>query len=162
TGDPVERATALFVLVRQSRQALRKDFTTPSVNRLRGGRQEAVNSWWGAIEGLGAIHRRLQDVLVFCRDALDVLPSQGTPATLFSRAPPSPHDTRTARDAYGPHEMTTAAHRELLDLLRQVQGKVMLSSYPSRLYDEALAGWSRHACNRPNNAASGAEKDRKT
>jgi DNA adenine methylase len=159
-GDPVERAAALFVSVRQSRQALRKDFTTPSVGRLRGGRQEAVNSWWGAVEGLEAAHRRLQDVLVLCRPALEVIRTQDAPATLFYLDPPYLHETRTARAAYGPHEMTEADHRALLQLLVAVRGKVILSGYASALYDRGLAGWSRHTLDVPNNAAGGEAKRR--
>src|SRR5262245_59205636 len=159
-GDPVERAAALFTQVRQSRQALRKDFATPSINRLRGGRQEAVNSWWGAIEGLSAIHRRLQDVFVYCRPALEVIRSQDGPGTLFYLDPPYYHATRTARKAYGPFEMTEADHRQLLDAILRVKGKVMLSGYASSLYDTALAGWKRHTKELPNNAASTDSKRR--
>jgi DNA adenine methylase len=53
-------------------------------------------------------------------------------------------------------------HRELLAVLRQCRGKVILSGYPSRLYDEALAGWSRHTFPMPNNAAGGKKKRRQT
>jgi hypothetical protein len=39
---------------------------------------------------------------------------------------------------------------------------VLLSGYPSKLYDEALAGWNRHTKELPNNAAGGQKKDRET
>jgi DNA adenine methylase len=159
-GDLVERAAALLVQVRQSRQALRKDFTTPSIKRLRGGRQEAVNSWWGAVDGLEDAHRRLKNVMVLCRPALDVLRQFDLPETLFYLDPPYLHDTRTARSAYGRFEMTEARHRELLDLLRSVKGKVILSGYPSALYDTALSSWNRHTLDLPNNASGGKKKDR--
>ena len=58
--------------------------------------------------------------------------------------------------------MTERDHQELLDLLRSVTGKVMLSGYPSPLYEQALAGWTRHTFDLPNNAASGDTKDRET
>jgi DNA adenine methylase len=161
-GDPVERAAALFVQVRQSRQALRKDFVTPVRTRLRGGRQDHVNAWWGAVDGLEDAHRRLKGVMVLCGPALNVIRQFDQPATFFYLDPPYPHETRTARKAYRRFEMTEADHRELLDVLRQCQGKVMLSSYPSRLYSEALAGWNRPDFDLPNNAAGGRTKDRET
>jgi DNA adenine methylase len=161
-GDPVERAAALFVQVRQSRQALRKDFATPTTSRLRGGRQEAVNSWWGAVDGLEDAHCRLRDVLVQCRSALDVIRQFDRPETLFYLDPHYPPDTRSARTAYGDFEMTEAEHRALLDVLLRCRGKVMLSGYPSALYDTALAGWTRHTIDLPNNAAGGKAKDRET
>jgi DNA adenine methylase len=161
-GGPVERAAALFVQVRQSRQALRKDFATPTTSRLRGGRQEAVNSWWGAVGGLEDAHRRLRDVMVLCRPARDVIRQFDRPETLFYCDPPYPHETRTARKAYRGFEMSEADHRELLGALRGCTGKVMLSGYPSALYDEGLAGWARHTYDLPNNAAGGKVKDRET
>jgi hypothetical protein len=38
----------------------------------------------------------------------------------------------------------------------------MLSSYPGSLYDTALAGWTRHTFDLPNNAAGGKVKARET
>jgi DNA adenine methylase len=58
--------------------------------------------------------------------------------------------------------MTAADHRELLDVLRQCQGKVMLSGYPSDLYNATLADWNRHEFDMANNAAGGNSKDRET
>jgi DNA adenine methylase len=58
--------------------------------------------------------------------------------------------------------MSAADHRQLLDVLRSVRGKVMLSGYPSALYDAALAGWTRHTFDLPNNAAGGSKKGRET
>jgi DNA adenine methylase len=58
--------------------------------------------------------------------------------------------------------MTKAQHRELLEVLRRARGKVMLSGYPSALYDGALADWNRHTFDLPNNAAGGAKKGRET
>jgi DNA adenine methylase len=58
--------------------------------------------------------------------------------------------------------MTETDHRELLDVLRQCRGKVILSGYANPLYDTALASWSRHTLDRPNNAAGGKTKRRMT
>src|SRR5262249_38325904 len=153
-GNRVERAAALFIFVRQSRQALRKDFVTPVRSRLRGGRQDHVNGWWNAVDGLEAVHRRMQDVLIVCRSAVEAIRSEDTEGTLFSCDPPYLHETRTAPKIYQ-FEMTEAQHRELLDALRLVKGKVILSGYPSTLYDQALSGWNRHTADLPNNAAGG-------
>jgi DNA adenine methylase len=160
-ADPVERAAALFVQVRQSRQALRKDFVTPVRSRLRGGRQDHVNAWLGAIDGLADAHRRLQDVLVLNRPALEVIRSEDAPATLFYLDPPYFHATRTVADAYA-HEMSDADHEDLVALLRDVKGKAIVSGYANDLYDQALAGWNRHTFDLPNHAASGANKRRMT
>jgi DNA adenine methylase len=157
-ADPVERAAALFIWVRQSRQALRKDFVTPVRGRLRGGRQDHVNAWWSAVDGLQAVHERFKDVLVLCRPALDVIEQQDSSGTLFYLDPPYVHATRTARKAYREFEMTEADHRKLLDLLLTVEGKVMLSGYSSELYGRALAGWTQHTFKAKNHAAGGDSK----
>jgi DNA adenine methylase len=160
-GDDVERAAALFTLCRQSLSGRMKGHAPTVRTRLRGMRNDGVNGWWTAVDGLETVHHRLRDVRVLCRPALEVIRAEDTPATCFYLDPPYLHETRSAKGVYG-HEMTEADHRQLLDVLRQCQGKVMLSGYPSALYDTALAGWSRHAFDLPNNAAGGEEKRRMT
>jgi DNA adenine methylase len=58
--------------------------------------------------------------------------------------------------------MTDADHRELLDAIKQVQGRVMISGYASTLYDTALADWNRHTFDLANHAAGGKKKGRET
>jgi hypothetical protein len=48
--------------------------------------------------------------------------------------------------------------RDLLDVLRRVRRKVMLSGYTSALYNEVLADRTRHTNNVPNNTADGRSK----
>lgn len=139
-GDDVERASKLFIRIRQSRQALGEDFATLSRNRTRGCRNEQANAWLSAIEGLPEVHARLMGVVILNLDALDVIRSQDGPLTLFYCDPTYIHETRTARDCYE-HEMTEEDHRRLLETLRSVQGKVILSGYHNPLYDRTLADW---------------------
>jgi DNA adenine methylase len=160
-GTPIERAAALFTLCRQSLSG-RMDTFAPTVRtRLRGGRNDGVNAWWGAIDGLESAHLRLRDVKVLNRPAVDVIRSEDTPATLFYCDPPYYHGTRTATEVYD-HEMTEQDHVELLDALRSCKGKVILSGYANELYDKSLADWNREAIDLPNNAASGKTKRRMT
>jgi DNA adenine methylase len=98
---------------------------------------------------------------MLCRPAIEVIRQQDGPRTLFYLDPPYEHETRAARDVYS-FEMTNADHRELLALLQTVQGKVMLSGYSCSWYDAALADWTRHTFDLPNNAAGGKQKDRET
>jgi DNA adenine methylase len=159
--DPVRRAVAFFIRCRQSRQALGKEFCTIVGNRIRRGMQEHVSAWLTAIEGLPAVHARLRRVLILNKPALEVIRQQDGPRTLFYLDPPYVPGTRAAREVYS-FEMTDRDHRELLALLKTVQGKVMLSGYSCPLYDTALADWTRHTFDLPNNAAGGAQKDRET
>jgi DNA adenine methylase len=54
--------------------------------------------------------------------------------------PPYLHHTRTSSRRYR-FEYGEKDHIELLELLKRLPCSVMLSGYPSRLYDELLTGW---------------------
>jgi DNA adenine methylase len=95
------------------------------------------------------------------RPAVELVRKEDTSGTLFYCDPPYLHETRTATAAYS-FEMTEADHRELLDQLLACKGKVMLSGYPSRLYDEMLSGWTRHEFDLANHASGKRKKDRET
>jgi DNA adenine methylase len=160
-ADPIADAVAFFVDCRQSLAGRQKSFTAITRNRTRRQMNGSVSKWLGAIEGLPAVHARLRRVLVENKPALEIIRTEDGPATLFYCDPPYLHETRTARTVYD-FEMSEAEHRELLDVLRHCKGKVMLSGYPSELYDRALTDWNRHTFDLPNNAAGGARKRRET
>jgi DNA adenine methylase len=160
--DPVRRAAAFFVWARQCLAGRLGSFTGITTGRTRGGRNAEVNAWLGAVAGLPAVHERLHNrVLLECRPAVEVIRKYDGPQVLFYADPPYLQGTRAVPDVYA-HEMTEAQHLELLDVLRSVTGKVMLSGYPNELYDAALAGWKRYAFDVPNHAARGAKKGRET
>jgi DNA adenine methylase len=122
---------------------------------------EQASAWLGAVEGLSEVHDRLRQVVIENRPALEVIRREDGPGTLHYMDPPYLGDTRTSKDVYA-FEMTEADHQELLDLLRNVKGRVMLSGYPNALYDTTLAGWSRHDFDLANHAAGGSDKRRMT
>lgn len=39
--------------------------------------------------------------------------------------------------------MPTSEHRKLLDVILKLSGMVVISTYPSSMYSEALKGWQR-------------------
>lgn len=155
-------AQAFFIACRQSLAGRMDTFAPLSKTRTRRGMNEQASAWLTAIEGLPAVHTRLKRVVVLNRHAPDVILQQDGPDTLFYLDPPYLHETRRSTDAYGPCEMTEDGHRELLGLVQSVKGKVMLSGYPSPLYDTLLSRWTRHTFELPNNAAGGKKKARMT
>jgi DNA adenine methylase len=159
--DPVGRAWTFFVRCRQSRAGTFKGFTSLTRSRTRRGINGNASEWLGAVDGLPAVHARLRPVVVENMKALDLIRREDGSGTLYYLDPPYLHDTRQTTDAYA-FEMTEADHRDLLDLVNQCRAKVMLSGYPSPLYDEALAAWNRHTFDLPNHAAGGAVKRRMT
>jgi DNA adenine methylase len=160
--DPVEAAVAFFVRCRQSLAGRMNAFSGLTRTRTRGNRNAEANAWWRVIEGLPAVARRLENVLVLNRPALEVIRQEDGPEVLFYLDPPYPHGTRTARRVYGEFEMTDADHRELLGVVRQCQGKVMLSGYPNELYDRTLHDWNRPTLDVSNCASSARTKGRET
>jgi DNA adenine methylase len=159
--DPVLRAAALFVRVRQSMGA-RGDCFSPKSTRLRRGMPEHQSAWLTAIDNLSAAHERLQKVTILCEPAIEVIRTHDGPNTLIYADPPYMHSTRATTGEYGAFEMATADHVELLAVLKGCKGKVVLSGYRSALYDAELAGWKCHEFELPNNAAGGKDKRRMT
>jgi DNA adenine methylase len=161
-GDPVADAVAFFVCCRQSLAGRRKAFTGITRTRTRRGINGNASEWLGAVDGLALVHARLRPVVLEDRPALEVIRREDGPGTLFYLDPPYLHQTRATVREYGALEMTEADQRELLELLLQVEGKVMLSGYSSQLYDGALSGWNRHTFDLPNHASGARAKSRET
>jgi DNA adenine methylase len=159
--DPVAGAVAFFVDCRQSLAGRMKAFTGITRTRTRRRMNGNASEWIGAVDGLPAVHARLRRVVIENRPALDVIQKGDEPGTLFYCDPPYVHETRASTNDYA-FEMTEQDHADLLDVLRQCKGKVMLSGYPNALYDDALAGWNRHQFDLANHAAGGKEKARET
>jgi DNA adenine methylase len=163
SGTNVERAVRFFILARQSRQGLMKDFATLSRNRTRSNINEQVSAYLSVVEGLPDVHQRLRNVVILNQSAVDVIRKQDGENTLFYCDPPYVHETRSTTGEYK-FEMTLDQHRELLDVLAGIEGKFMLSGYPSELYQEweVRHSWKRHDYLIDNKAAAGKVKEKKT
>lgn len=161
--SPVQRAVYFFILARQSRQGLMRDFATLSRNRTRSRMNEQVSAWLNVVEGLADVHQRLRNTVILNQPATKVIRKQDGPKTLFYCDPPYVHETRATTGEYA-YEMTEAEHESLLETLAGLKGKFMLSGYPSKLYEkwEKQHGWNRHEFEIDNKAASGKVKEKKT
>lgn len=90
-----------------------------------------------AIAGLSAA----AGVHAICGDAISVLPTLALSAEAVVYCdPPYLLSTRAGRRYYK-HEMTERDHASLLALLQALPCRVLLSGYPSALYERTLAGW---------------------
>lgn len=93
----------------------------------------------------------MQAVTVENRPALEVIVQQDSPETLFYVDPPYPQETRSSircagdtQRAYA-FDMLEEDHRALAEVLRAVEGMVVLSGYACDLYDnELFQSWERH------------------
>lgn len=144
SDSPVQRAVDFFIRYRQSRQGLGRDFATMSRSRTRRGMNEQVSSWLSAVSGLRDAHLRLQRVVIFNENAVQVIAREDSPFTFYYLDPPYVHSTREVANAYS-YEMNDQSHTELLDLLGKIEGQFILSGYRCDLYDAAAErhGWKR-------------------
>lgn len=122
--------------------------------RMTDTRAFASAAWRNYVADCDAFHARLQGVVIECVPALELMARYDTPATLFYCDPPYLHATRSSlkgRSGVGEgtsthgyaHEMSIAQHKTMLAAAKRVTGHVVLSGYPSALYDGALKGWRR-------------------
>jgi DNA adenine methylase len=104
------------------------------------------STWSNAIP---SFTHRLKGVVIENRNAIEVIERMDSPSTLIYADPPYCHSTRTAfrsNKSHGyRHEMTDDDHRQLAGVLHAAKGMVVLSGYPSALYDRELyPDWIRH------------------
>lgn len=82
-------------------------------------------------------------IVIENRDAVQVMLAHDGPETLHYADPPYVTATRSDAGADYAHEMSDEDHAALLDALCALRGMVILSGYPSSLYDDRLRCWKR-------------------
>ena len=96
---------------------------------------------------LPAVVERLKHVQFEHDDAFKIIPRFDSPTALFYVDPPYLPSTRAdrwKRNGYV-HEMEEKDHKALAELLHSVKGMVVLSGYPSPLYDRLYMRWKNVA-----------------
>lgn len=161
TPNIVESAVGLFIQVRQSHQKVvgAKTFMHPT-NRIRRGMHESASRWLSAIGGLEFVHHRLQRVVIYNKDALDLIRQEDSPTALFYLDPPYRGPSREGGLKYG-IECDDKHHLELLRLLGTIKGKFLLSGYMNKMYVQAAEHYGWYArCRTVTKHSSGVEGER--
>ena len=98
---------------------------------------------WSNNQHLWQVVQRLRCVQIENDDALTVIKRYDGPDALFYVDPPYLQATRGERwsDAAYEYEYTDTQHIELSNVLHSVSGAVVLSGYPSELYDDLYSDW---------------------
>lgn len=141
--DPVERAARSVVRVNMGFGARGLHHKTG----WRGGcnisdRPEA-RGWANHVKAIEWIVERLRNVAIENRDAFELIRLHDCTDTLFYLDPPYlPGAGKVGHKEYL-HDLDDGDHRRLVQLVRGLYGRVVLSGYPSRIYDAGLVGWSR-------------------
>ena len=91
----------------------------------------------GYVARMATAARRLHHVSLECRPALELIDRYGAhPGCLLYVDPPYLGSTRTSGDRCYRHELSTdAEHRDLAAALHRCRAAVVVSGYPSALYD---------------------------
>jgi DNA adenine methylase len=131
-GDRIKRVAMWFIVARQNFGGHFSSGWGSVVTESTRGRAHIVNNWQQALHRLPEVHARLQRVQIENKPAVDCIAQYDTPDTLFYCDPPYILDTRSA-GGYT-HEMTDEQHEELIDILLQVDGAVVLSGYNHPIY----------------------------
>lgn len=141
TGEPVEDARRFLVRCWQAYGAKLSDRAGWS-NEIQGNVGKSLSlRWKGLPERIEAAVQRLKDAQIEHQDALKLIKAYRYAGVLIYADPPYPRGTRVKRQ-YA-NEMKDADHIELLELLDQHPGPVMLSGYACPMYDEKLKHWAR-------------------
>lgn len=147
-GD-VERARRFWVRVNQS-FAKRLNRTGWSVTTVRT--QAPPTSVLGRLGRFSGAAARLATVSIECCDGVDLIDRLATPSTVVYADPtyvwstrrlssnPEGWTDRTRQSDYRV-ELDNQQHRRLAEVLRSTPAAVLLSGYPSALYDEMYGDW---------------------
>lgn len=146
--DPLEWAYLYYICVWQSWFGLgsTKETTwgfdlTPNV-LYPGGM--CVRRWWSSTRKLEWLADRLRGVVFETEPAVDVMRKYDAPDALFYLDPPYVMAGRNSSVRLYANEMTDSEHVELLDVVKALRGRWVISGYDNDLYNDLLAGYSTY------------------
>lgn len=134
----VDRAVLFYTMLNQSISGKR---LASAGDWARGRLDNLADRFVLRQQKLGAVHLRLRGVQIESRDALDILQEWDGPETVFYCDPPYVLDTRSKRKYYAV-EPGDDYHVQLVDVMLNVKGMVILSGYDHPVYERLKeAGW---------------------
>jgi DNA adenine methylase len=155
--NPIHKAVITYAVRRMSRGGVCGTFSW-SKRIASDGTPAEVKAWLTMREEIPQISQRLSEVIIRNEDALSLIREFDSSDTLIYLDPPYPKTTRISKNVYL-KEMSDEQHKQLGKLLRTVKSKIIISSYPSELYDQLFAGWRTIDRLIPNHASHGRQKE---
>ena len=139
--DPFDRAYRFAIRSRMGHGFKTYQKTGFKIDVYARERSYCVNAWNRMPTQLAEAAARLKGVQIENRPALELIRKFNHDNVLIYADPPYLLNTRGGKQYRC--EMTEQDHVELLAALRDHKGSVILSGYPSELYDRELRGWQR-------------------
>lgn len=142
-ADDLERARRFLVRCWMARGAKTSDRTgwKHNIDVDRSPNNRMPDQWSALPERILAVTERLKKAQIENQPALHLIQRYKLPSVLIYADPPYVLSTRSQR--HYRYEMTDEEHAELLDVLDEHPGPVLLSGYANPLYDERLKHWRR-------------------
>lgn len=137
--DPVDRAHRFIVRSKMTHGFKMHNKSGFKIDVQGRERAYCVDAWNRIPEDLVQAALRLKAVQIENRPALDMIRRFNYENVLIYADPPYLMSTRCCKQYR--HEMTEQDHVDLLSALLQHKGPVILSGYPSELYDRELKSW---------------------
>lgn len=144
--DDLELARRFWVRVNQSFAKSAGKLTGWSITTARS--QSVPGSILSRIGRFGAVAQRLSSVSIECCDGPGLVERLATPDTAVYVDPPYLHATRSMRKGrtapsldYRVDASSDEHHARLAEVLNATPAKVILSGYPSELYEDLYPGW---------------------
>ncbi len=142
TEDPFETARRFLVRCCQGHGFRTNGYKVGWKNDVQGReRAYALKNWYQLPLVIEKVSERLRMVQIENMPALDLIKRFKYPNVLIYADPPYVLSTRSGKQYK--HEMTYTDHIELLEILDQHPGPVLLSGYACDLYDDRLKHWER-------------------
>lgn len=160
-SDAVDRAWATVVAGNQVRAGTH--FTTKLASSWSYFRLPSHSLRWPRLPHiLVEVANRFRSVVLENLSWEQLIDKYDAESTLFYADPPYVHSTRVSKGGLYAHELSDEDHKRLLDRLQNVEGRVMLSGYDCKLYNEALAHWKRYEFATVCSMSSGKKKPKRT
>ena len=139
--DDVERARRFWVRVNQS--FAKTSGTATGWSRTTGRSQSPPACVAGRLARFEALAHRLRSVMIEHCDGIDLIRSMATADAVVYADPPYLASTRAGHSTPADyrHELDVVDHRRLAAVLHLTPAAVVLSGYPSALYDELYGQW---------------------
>ena len=103
-----------------------------------------VRTWNNLPRRIMRTAERLRNVILECDDFENVMRKYDSPDTFFFCDPPYLQSSLINKNCrYFSHEFTRYDHLRLLNLVKELKGKIMITHYECDLYDEMLTGWRK-------------------
>lgn len=146
SDEPYEKARLFLVKCWQGHGFRTNGYKVGWKNDVQGREaMYAVRNWYRLPEWILNITERLKNVQIESRPAIELIKRHNYDKVFVYADPPYLLGTRTGKQYK--HEMSDEEHEELLEVLLQHKGKVIISGYDSNLYNHYLKDWHKEQLN---------------